>query len=131
MRRRDFLRGSAAALAAGSLVRPGLARASWGVGPDEAQKHLLPVGVRAESVLELFLYGGLAPFESFYVVPEYGQPNDPDYANQQWHLFADDHQRIYGTQCGLSEPSTWLQPWATDALGMSVNLGPVAWPLRQ
>lgn len=131
MRRRDFLIGSTAALAAGGLLRPRIARAAaWGTGPAEAQAQLLPAGVRAEKVLEIFSYGGIAPFESFYVVPDYGRPTDPDYRNQQWYLFADDHQDIYERYCGL-DSSSWLQPWKTDALGKSVNLGPVAWPIRQ
>ena len=131
MRRRDFLVGSSAALAAGGWLSPRLARAaSWGSGPGEAAAHLLPAGIRAEKVLEIFSYGGIAPFESFYVVPEYGRPNDPDYRNQQWHLFADDHADIYGGRCGL-DSSSWLQPWKNDALGRRVNLGPIAMPIRQ
>ena len=48
MRRRDFLVGSTAALAAGGLLRPRIARAAgWGVGPAEAAPMLLPAGVRA------------------------------------------------------------------------------------
>lgn len=131
MRRRDFLVGSTAALAAGGLMRPRVARAAaWGVGPEEAAAHLLPAGVRAEKVLEIFSYGGIAPFESFYVIPEHGRPSDPDYANQQWYLFADDHADVYASRCGLDSAS-WLEPWKNDAAGKRVNLGPVAWPIRQ
>ncbi|MEZ4239568.1 MAG: DUF1501 domain-containing protein [Myxococcota bacterium] len=131
MRRRQFLAGSAAAAAMGGLLRPGSARAApWGTGPAEAQSALLPAGVRANSILEVFLYGGLAPFESFYCVEEYGRPSDPDYPNQQWHLFADLHQDVFSNTCGV-DPGAWLAPFGTDAAGMQVKLGPVAWPLRQ
>ncbi|MEQ1569566.1 MAG: DUF1501 domain-containing protein [Myxococcota bacterium] len=108
------------------------ARAAWGSAPtDAAAAALLQSGVRAESVLEVFMYGGFAPFESFYAVEEYGRPNDPDYPNQQWHLFASDHNRIYAGDCGITDSATWLTPFATDAAGMTVNLGPVATPFKQ
>lgn len=132
MRRRDFLRASAAATATGALLRPGRARAeAWGVGPAGAAEYLLPPGVRAEKMLEVFLYGGFAPFESFYVVEEYGRRTDPDYPGQQWYLFESDHQRVFGSKCGLTDPATWLAPFDVDALGMQVKLGPVAMPIRQ
>lgn len=131
MRRREFLWGTAGALSAGGLLRPSVARgAGWGVGPDEATSHLLPAGVRAEKVLEVFLYGGLAPFESFYVIPEFGTPSDPNYPNQQWHLFAGDHDEVYRQYCGLGTESSWLSPWSADAAGRMVNLGPIAMPIR-
>lgn len=131
MRRREFLWGASGALAAGGLLRSGIARgAGWGLGPSEASAHLLPAGVRAEKVLEVFLYGGLAPFESFYVVPDFGKPVDPDYPNQQWYLFEDDHDEAYRQYCGLGSSDSWLLPWAQDSQGRSVSLGPVAMPIR-
>ncbi|MEQ1503419.1 MAG: DUF1501 domain-containing protein [Myxococcota bacterium] len=131
MRRRDFIGGSAAALAAGGLLTPRSARAAtWGTAPAESAAMLLGEGVRAESVLEVFMYGGLGPFESFYVVEDYGRPTDPDYPDQQWWLFANDHNRVYGGQCAVPRDQ-WLAPFGFDALGAQVNLGPVVWPLRQ
>jgi hypothetical protein len=131
MRRRDFLKGSAAAVAGGALLGPRAARAAWGTAPtDAAAAALLPAGVRAEKVLEVFCYGGIAPFESFYVVPDYGKPTDPQYPNQQWYLFASDHNAIYQGDCGLGGSATWLTPWKTDAAGMTVNLGPIVQPFK-
>jgi hypothetical protein len=132
MRRREFLWGGAAALGAGGLLRPSLARgAGWATGPEEARAHLLPAGVRAEKALEVFLYGGLAPFESFYTIPEFGRPTDPDYPDQQWYLFADDHEAVYQQYCGLGDAAKWLMPWKPDSQGRTVNLGPIAMPIRQ
>lgn len=128
MRRRDLL-GAAAAIGGLSLLPGRRAWAgAWGDAPDAtAAGLLLPAGVRAESVLELFLYGGLGPFESFYVVEEYGRPEDPRFPNEQWWLFADKHEQYTGL-CGLEAPS--LLPFATDALGRTVQLGPWVAPLR-
>ncbi|MEY3214590.1 MAG: hypothetical protein RIT28_5071 [Pseudomonadota bacterium] len=128
MRRRDLLR-TAAALGGLSLL-PGQRSwaKSWGAGPDKtASGLLLPKGVRAEKVLEVFLYGGLGPFESFYVVEEYGRPDDPRFPNEQWHLFASRHEDRLSA-CGVTDSS--LLPFATDALGMKVKLSPWLAPLR-
>ena len=128
MRRRDLLR-AAAAVGGLSLVPGRRAWAqSWGEAPDStAAGLLLPEGARAEKVLELFLYGGLGPFESFYVVEEYGRPDDPRYPDEQWYLFENKHAQAAGV-CGIDD--TTLLPFATDALGMSVKLGPWLAPLR-
>ena len=110
---------------------PGSRRAwanPWGEAPDAtAAGLLLPEGTRAESVLELFLYGGLGPFESFYVVEDYGLGTDPNFPNEQWHLFEQNHQFTFA-QCFVGDEV--LQPFATDALGKTVNLGPIVAPLR-
>jgi len=128
MRRRDFL---AAAAAAGAL--PLSARASssvWGGPPNRtAEGLLLPKGVRAERVLEVYLYGGLGPFESFYAVEEYGRPDDPDYPNEQWYLFESTRTR-HLRSCDLPEEEPLLAPFGVDSLGMTVNFGPLVMPLR-
>ena len=127
MRRRDFL--SAAAGMAGLLMTRRLNAAPWGQAPDaRAEELLLPPGLRAEKVLEVFLYGGLGPFESFYVVEEYGRPEDPDFPDQQWYLFQDQHDKVF-EKCGLTGYPL-LQPFALDSLGKQVNLGPLVLPLR-
>lgn len=128
IRRRDLLR--AAALVGGGVLLPfgGAARAAWGEGPDRVARDLvLPAGVRAERTLELFLYGGLGPFESFYVVEEHGRPDDPRFPGEQWYLFERSHGMTFA-RCGVD--AELLQPFATDALGMSVKLGPLVMPLR-
>lgn len=125
MRRRDLLVGAGGAF--GASLWPFAARASspWGSAPAEAAPELLGAGARAERCLELFLYGGLAPFESFYVVEDYGRPEDPDFPNQQWYLFDGLHEPAFGRDCGFGEASSWLSPFALDALGKQVMLGPV------
>ncbi|MFT4979298.1 MAG: hypothetical protein ACI8S6_005208, partial [Myxococcota bacterium] len=105
------------------LCRPALG--AWGDAPDRTSSGLLlPSGVRAERVLEIFLYGGLGPFESFYAVEEHGRSGA--YAGEQFHLFADAHETIFG-DCGLPPP--WLTPFANDSAGQLVQLGPLAAPL--
>jgi len=119
VRRRDFLKTTAAA--AGSL-----AFGAWGSPPDATSRELLlGRGQRAENVLEIFLYGGLGPFESFYVVERHGGPGS-DYPNEQFHLFSADHEDVFGV-CGLSSP--WLVPLGLDGAGEMVNLGPLLAPL--
>lgn len=128
MRRRDFLK---LATATAALGFPGSVSASpWGQAPDaRAQSLLLPEGRRAERVLEVFLYGGLPQFESLYIVEDYGRPTDKEFPNQQWYLFQSQHDKIF-KRCGLADID-YLEPFATDALGKQVHLGPMAWPLRQ
>ena len=131
MRRRDLLVGALGTATAGALALPRSARAiPWATAPEEAQPALLPQGVRAEKCLEVFCYGGIAPFESFYVVEEYGRPEDPDYPNQGWYLFSGQHDSVFGNLCGLPRDQ-WLQEWQTDGNGMSVKLGPMVQPLRE
>lgn len=126
MRRRDFLRASAAL--GGLALLPRAHAGSWGDAPDAvASGLLLPAGVRAERVLEVFLYGGLGAFETFYVVEEHGQAGDPRFPNEQWHLFEEDHGRYYG-MCSVEDES--LLPFATDALGKSVKFSPFLGKLR-
>ena len=130
MRRRDLLLGAVGTATAGALALPRPAgAAAWGTGPAKAQSSLLPAGVRAERCLEIFAYGGIAPFESFYVVEDYGRPTDPDYPNTGWHLFANQHDNIFGNGCGLPRDQ-WLADWQTDSNGANVKLGPVVLPIR-
>jgi len=79
----------------------------------------------------VFLYGGLSPWESFYVVEDHGRPSDPLHPSTQWHLFADSHARVFGRNCGLTDPATWLHDYAIDDNGMQVAMGPATLPLRQ
>jgi hypothetical protein len=122
---------SGGAAGAGGLLLGGRAWAarSWGEAPAGHADLVLPRGERAERCLEVFLYGGLGPFESFYVVPEYGRPQDPDFPDQQWWLFANDHEQTF-TGCGLPDRASWLEPFGADALGRTVQLGPVVQAFR-
>jgi hypothetical protein len=129
LKRRDFLRG-AALVAAGagtgvgaSLLGEGEARA-FGEVPRGAEGASVPANLRAENILEIFLYGGLSHYESFYCVEEYGQTDGTG-----WHLFlkSGDIQKAV-TSCGFSGPL--LQDFALDDNGKMVKFGPFVMPLR-
>ena len=124
------------ALVGGGLGLAGLAGArsargaAFGAAPSGVGAELLPgAGQRADQVLELFLFGGLSPWESFYVVPEHGRPDDPDYPHEQYHLFGPSCAAI-ADRCGISDAWLELAPFAPDADGHLVHLGPLVGPLR-
>ena len=127
MNRRAFLARTAAL---GALTALSGRADGWGEPAHALEGLLLGQGERAERMLEIFLYGGLSPLETFYVVPEYGAPDDPDVPDTGWHSFTRHHERVFTGLCGVPQDQ-WLQPFATDAQGMSVQLGPGLWPLRQ
>jgi hypothetical protein len=115
--RRQFLAGTAAA---GGLLVGGRAWGrAWGEAPEISAPLILPAGTRAESVLEVFAYGGLSPWESFYTVPE----------SPAWQLFQADHTSVYGASCGIPTDALTM-PWATASDGTMVHLGPHVMPLR-
>lgn len=125
--RRSMLRGLAAGgLAAGLPWASRAVARPWATPPTAAGSGLLlPPGARAERVLEVFLYGGLSPFDSFYVVPGYGAPTDPTFPNEQSWLFRDAMIERLGV-CGLADTTV---PFATDSLGQMVHFGPLLAPL--
>jgi hypothetical protein len=122
MRRRTFL---GAAFGAAALWKLRSARAQFGAFPSGAESVLLPDGVRARRVLEVFLYGGLSPWETLYYVRGYGTPADPQYANQQYYTFKTSNDQM-ATTCGGGDMD---RTFAQDALGVNVELGPFAWRL--
>lgn len=129
MRRRDFLAAGASTAALAMLPRRSFA--AWGDAPATASDLLLGAGTRAERCLEIYLYGGMPSFHSFYAVAEYGTPNDPNPAlqNSQYYQFSDDKKTVWGTDCAAGDPATWLTPFGTDANGMTVNFTPMVAPL--
>jgi hypothetical protein len=132
LKRRDFLKG-AALVAAGagsglgaSLVGLGQARAAFGEAPAAAKGALIPEELRAESILEIFLYGGVSQYETFYNVLEHGQSNGTG-----WYLFLKNGDVDAAVNaCGLGGEALTV-PFAPDANGKMVNLGPFVVPLRQ
>ena len=127
MKRRTVLKGLGLGLgaAAGGLTILGhgrKARAAWGEWPDHSQGSRLPEGQRAKNVLEVFMYGGVNAFDSFYTVPEWGV-NDQRYLN----VYRNETEQRY-EQCGLGGELS--EPFAEDANGVLVHLGPWAKPLR-
>ena len=140
MNRRGFLKLSAAGAAAASIAAPVLwfkrtgHAAPFGEFPAEASTALLPEAMRAQSVLEIFMYGGLSPWETVYMVEEYGTPGDPDFPNEQYYTFlgngSDSLERAL-TDCSFPAGEPHGISFATDALGADVKLGPFAHLLRQ
>jgi hypothetical protein len=134
--RRKFLQLSAAGVGAAVLLSRGSAFASpFGEFPTAAAPKALPVGRRAKRVLEVFLYGGLSPWESLYFVEDYGKPDDPQFDHQQFYTFESGGAngmtpRQAMTRCGLPQAEPIGKPFAMDALGKMVNLGPFASVLR-
>lgn len=95
---------------------------------------LLPEKRRPRRVLEVFLWGGINPFDSLYVVPEFGDPsaNGP-HANEPWMWWAyqdgPDNIADRMQQCDFTGTKL-LEPWRTDSDGNTVHIGPFAYPLR-
>jgi len=127
MQRRTFLRnltGLGVGLGAGigTLLAPRTGRA-FGMAPSTTSA-VLPSELRVESVLEIFLCGGVSQYESFYCVPTHGASDRTHY-----HLYADTQAFADElAKCGFSGAPT--QAFGTDALGQSVELGPFVAPLR-
>ena len=125
MQRRTFLSLAAGAAGAAVLMGPWLRRASaaaFGEFPGGTETAQLPDGVRAKKVLEVFLYGGLSPWETLYFVRDYGKPDDPQYPSSQFYAFPNTNASAM-TACNVVDMP---RPFATDALGASVELGPFA-----
>jgi hypothetical protein len=122
MKRRDFLRASAVGGAAALGASVWTKRASavpFGEIPTDNASSMLPANLRAESVLECFLYGGLIPWETFYGVPGRGQ------ADETW-AYTNYAQMIKASQgCGydVDEGNLWTH-FAKDSAGQDIFFGP-------
>ncbi|MBM4344869.1 MAG: DUF1501 domain-containing protein [Deltaproteobacteria bacterium] len=129
MQRRDFLKAGGIATAGATAFGPGLfvPRRALGFGeaPHGDQGLLLPAAERATSVLEIFLYGGISQYESFYCVPDHGKDN-----GTHWHLYlkTGDVQKAIDA-CAL-QGLDLLERFGIDGLGQDVFLGPYVAPLR-
>lgn len=122
--RRRWLAGAAAAVGAagvaGPLLRPRPAAAApWGSWPASVASLRLPPERRATRVLELFFYGGLCPWDTFFCVPGWG-------AGEGRFLHAFDVASRFAP-CGGSGALT--RPFALDDAGTEVHLGPWTHPL--
>lgn len=127
--RRQLLKGAALGAAGLAAVRPRVAQA-WGAVPNATiGSLLLPEGERAEQVLEVFLSGGLSPWETLYTVLEHGRPSDPDYPREQYHLFSSD-LRLIADRCGFAPGWATPEYFGRSGEGARVHLGPLMGPLR-
>lgn len=122
--RRRWLAGAAAAIGTtatvGPLVRARPAGAAqWGAWPEALAGLRLPPERRAGRVLELFFYGGLCPWDTFYCVPGWGE-------GEARFLHAFDVESRF-EPCGGSGALT--RPFAVDDAGTEIHLGPWTHPL--
>ena len=135
--RRDFLKalssagiGASVGACSGSGEQPGFSAGAWGVAPPEWAHLLIPEERRPEGVLDLYLMGGMCPWDTFYTVPEYGQSNGTMFntflnpAKTGQASVAEYFERCEGGNRALTEP------YAVDARGKTVHLGPWLYPLR-
>ena len=141
MDRRTFLQLASGTLASflsgcdkGSGDSPGpVARGEWGATPSGQEYALLPEERRPEGMLEVFLLGGLSPWETFCTMPQYGAPGAGGlYAGSQWWSFqegVDPTVSQWFEQCAGSGRDI-IEPFGLDAAGQMVNLGPFVYPLR-
>jgi hypothetical protein len=118
VRRRTFV--GALGAAAGIALLSRRARASFGEFAAGAQSLQLPDGVRAKRILEVFLYGGLSPWETLYFVRDYGRAD-----RTQFYAFENDNLAM-AQLCGGGDAARVV---GSDALGAPVELGPFAWRL--
>ncbi len=84
-------------------------------------------------MLEVFCLGGLSPWETFYTVPEYGNPsNGGPYSGQQWWSFQEGGMMSVPEWFQACNPGSQplYEPYAIDSTGATVNLGPFIYPLR-
>ncbi len=107
----------------------------WGTPGDEKQAEaLLPEDKRPEGVLEFFLWGGVNAFDSFYVIPEHGDPAaGGPFAGEGWWVFQEGDDNVSDTfynRCDGGDREL-LEPWVLDGAGKQVNIGPYAYPLRE
>jgi Protein of unknown function (DUF1501) len=124
MRRRAFLAamgGAGAAVLMGPWIRRSRA-APFGMFPSGTDSVQLPAGERAKKILEIFLYGGLSPWETLYFVRDYGSPTDPQFPNTQYYAHAMANADALA-MCGGTDVA---RPFAFDGNGATVELGPFA-----
>ncbi len=130
MDRRAFIRRMAqlAAATTASVAVPralrSAAQGQFGAFPDVAKAYQLGQGKRAEKVLDVLLGGGFSPWESFYVVPEYGKKE-----GHYWWTYQEGPESVaeWHAKCN---GGPLIEPWLTDSLGAKVYLGPMVAPLR-
>ena len=122
MKRRTLLKGiTAGAIGVGFGLFPRLARAAWG----DIDPQVWPAGVTpATKVLEIYLWGGMAPWESFYYSSAVGSTTrgfDTDVGALVWNTGV-----CSGTPAGLV---TQFLANDLNGAGKSIHLGPFAKPL--
>lgn len=111
-------------MAAFARSRP--ARA-FGIAPSA--DLMLPADRTVQGVLEIYMVGGVSPYESFYAVEQFGRDTTTP---AQWYSFLESgHVQTALDACQVSGGDDLLLPFAEDARGREVNLGPFIEPLRR
>lgn len=124
--RRDLLR-LAALSGVGTMLDARPARALlFGEAPTNKGTSMLAEDRRVDSVLEIFLFGGLSHYESLYCIEEFGKDD-----GKQFYAFPTAAIESSLGDCGITGSPELLQHFGVDADGRSVKLGPFAMPLRQ
>lgn len=141
--RRSFLKRSSAATLGFALagcegspddtVAAERSQGLWGVPRIGGEEALLPPEKRPDGVLEFFLFGGVCPWDSFYVVPDFNRPEaGGPQAGTMWHTFQNTQVNI-PDQFGLCGGDG--RPLLGDRFGVAggadVFLGPWLYPLRE
>ena len=108
---------------------------NWGGTVPQQRFALLGPDATPDGILEVFLLGGLTPWETFYAAPSHGNPQRPSpYQGQQWWSFQNPPASLsvpeWYTNC-VGSSSPLLTPWQTDSNGIEVFLGPFIESLRQ
>ncbi|MEE2830017.1 MAG: DUF1501 domain-containing protein, partial [Myxococcota bacterium] len=139
-RRRFMQSGSAGALglglALGACEEPSstsLISGPWGTPREGGEETLLPSSVRPDGVLELFLFGAINPWDTFYVVPDFGHPDQGGpLAGTMWWTFQNTAENIpdWFAACQGGSRPLLEAPWALDGVNNPVHLGPFLYPLR-
>jgi hypothetical protein len=131
MKRRDFMMATAAggvtAAVAGMYARRASGEALFGDTPSANASSMLPAANQAKSILEIFMYGGVTPWESTYCIPSYGAPATPG-GNGTWHqAYPNDFLNAVNA-CGYDTTKLFV-PFAKDSKGRDIFLGPYLNPL--
>jgi uncharacterized protein DUF1501 len=118
--RRNFLKAATVAGVAGAAGLVG-SHLAFGWGEINNATVLGPIPTNGYKILEVFLYGGVSPWETFYVrssIADQFFGMQPQVSGLDWE-----------TACGgIPSPSTEINPFASDALG-TVAWGPSTKPL--
>lgn len=116
--RRDFLRAGGAAFAASMVGWPSTAHADWGDFPAPLPSSPWPSTPPNYKVLEIFLYGGVSPWETFYHRPGLADP---------WYGQLPQINALSWACTGSPSPNSQTQSFSND--GGSIHLGPLTKPI--
>ena len=133
MKRREFLAGLSALGAASSCSSTDDAAITgdWGAAPADLAHLLVPPSRRPEGVLDLYLMGGLCPWDTFYAVPDYGAADQTMFNTfRAPRPTGQASMEEFLERCG-GEGRNLVEGFAQDSKGVPVGWGPWLYPLRE